>query len=223
VVVVGARLAADGVDVRRRAGWLPAGRGWGRSPRASAGDDASGCSDGGDGGSSGGAAGRAAAAPLPARRGAPAAAAPAPAPRRGPPRAPPCPPAPDAWRAAVGSAAVAAAWERLSGAVVQEFVYDSFYSYLTPDREFPAAVRGLLNAAFGEAARRARSPRLDWGKVLVGWVAARWRRPRGAVQQAARGGRARARRRRRRSRLPCALLPRPGAPSVCASSPAGTH
>jgi len=71
----------------------------------------------------------------------------------------------------VGSSVVAAAWERFSGAIIQEFIYDSWWSYLSPpDREFPAEVRWLLHHAFGEVARRARSPRVDWGSVLVRWV-----------------------------------------------------
>lgn len=72
-----------------------------------------------------------------------------------------------AWRHAVGSDEVAAAWERLSGAIMQEFIYDAWFSYLSPDREFPVEVRRLLNHAFGEVARRARSPRIDWGAAII--------------------------------------------------------
>ncbi len=67
----------------------------------------------------------------------------------------------------MGSPEVAAAWERLSAAVVQEFVYDSWWAYISPDREFPAEVRRLLRRAFGDVARRARDPRVDWGGVLI--------------------------------------------------------
>jgi len=70
------------------------------------------------------------------------------------------------WREAVGSPQVVAAWEVLSGAVVQEFIYDSWWSSLSPDVDFPAAVRGALNAAFGEVARAARG--LDVRRLLLG-------------------------------------------------------
>ena len=35
-------------------------------------------------------------------------------------------------------------------------MYDTWYSYLTPDREFPADIRRALNSVFGELAARAR-------------------------------------------------------------------
>ena len=60
------------------------------------------------------------------------------------------------WREQVGSEAVCAAWENLAGAIVQEFIYDSWYSHLTPDTQFPAEVRALLNAAFGQLSQRAK-------------------------------------------------------------------
>ena len=66
----------------------------------------------------------------------------------------------------MGSPEVVAAWEVLSGAVVQEFIYDSWWSSLSPDVDFPAAVRGALNAAFGEVARAARG--LDVRRLLLG-------------------------------------------------------
>ena len=37
-----------------------------------------------------------------------------------------------------------------------QFVYDVWYGQLTPDHDFPAEVRGVLNHAFGELAARAR-------------------------------------------------------------------
>eukprot|EP00890_Picochlorum_soloecismus_P004147 jgi/Picsp_1/4733/NSC_02102-R1_protein len=61
------------------------------------------------------------------------------------------------WREQVGSEAVCAAWENLAGAIVQEFIYDSWYSHLTPDTQFPAEVRALLNSAFGRLSQRAKS------------------------------------------------------------------
>lgn len=32
-----------------------------------------------------------------------------------------------------------------------QFLYDTWYACLTPDREFPAEVRRILNTAFGQA------------------------------------------------------------------------
>ncbi|KAG1676950.1 hypothetical protein FOA52_014826 [Chlamydomonas sp. UWO 241] len=61
----------------------------------------------------------------------------------------------DAWRAKVGSKVVEYAWDRFIGAVVQQWVYSSWYSAMTPDREFPIEVRHMLNSAFGELASRA--------------------------------------------------------------------
>lgn len=153
VLVLGARIAADGVDVRvarRRRGSAAAG--WGAPEPA-------------DGGPPHGA-GPPRDAPAPA---AAAQGRPPPDATRAPP-APPQPPRPhaDAWRAAVGDAAVAAAWERFSGAVVQEFVYDAFFAGLSPDAGVPREARRLLNGAFGQLARRARSRRIDWGGLLVG-------------------------------------------------------
>ncbi len=58
-----------------------------------------------------------------------------------PPAALPCLPAPPQW------------------------VYDAWYRHMTPDREFPAEVRGLLNHMFGELAGRARA--VDWRQVML--------------------------------------------------------
>lgn len=60
------------------------------------------------------------------------------------------------------------AWEKLCGAIVQVWVYDTWWALLSPDRDFPAEVRGLLHEAFGRLAVRAR--RLDVAGVLVRWV-----------------------------------------------------
>lgn len=46
-----------------------------------------------------------------------------------------------------------------------QFIYDSWFSQLSPDREFPSEVRWLLNHAFGQFCRRA--TRLDWIQLLV--------------------------------------------------------
>ncbi|KXZ47595.1 hypothetical protein GPECTOR_34g754 [Gonium pectorale] len=75
------------------------------------------------------------------------------------------PPEPQAWRAQVGSKVVEFAWEKLSGGIVQTWIYDVWWGMLSPDRAFPAEVRRLLNAGFGRLAERARG--LDVGGALV--------------------------------------------------------
>lgn len=45
-----------------------------------------------------------------------------------------------------------------------QFIYDTWYASLTPDKEFPADVRRLLNNAFGNLAVRSR--RLDLRAML---------------------------------------------------------
>jgi hypothetical protein len=70
----------------------------------------------------------------------------------------------DAWRKDVDSEVVANAWFSFAGHIVQEFIYDTWYSHLTPDTEFPAEVRGLFNAAFGRLAKRAKKVTF---KVLI--------------------------------------------------------
>jgi hypothetical protein len=158
-VVVGPRLLAEGLEVRPRDPFALRRRAaCGAAGSAAEGADAE-------------AQAAAAAPPDPAHAGAASAATPAPSAAAAAAAAGRAHAADGAWRAAVGSAPVAAAWERLCGAVVQEFVYDSWYAAVTPDTEFPAEVRRLLNAAFGEVARRARSQRVDWGAVLVRWAA----------------------------------------------------
>lgn len=63
---------------------------------------------------------------------------------------------PKKWRQHVRSPLVETAWEKLCGSIIQEFIYDTWYASLTPDREFPAEIRRILNHAFGQLARRAR-------------------------------------------------------------------
>jgi hypothetical protein len=46
----------------------------------------------------------------------------------------------EAWRSQVGSKVVEYAWDRLCGSLVQQWVYNTWYAALTPDREFPAEV-----------------------------------------------------------------------------------
>jgi len=62
----------------------------------------------------------------------------------------------DAWKADVGAPAVEKAWAIFGGSIVQEFIYDTWYSSLTPDKEFPASIRAMLNANFGRLAKRAK-------------------------------------------------------------------
>ena len=61
------------------------------------------------------------------------------------------------WRENVRSTVVEHAWETLCGSIVQEFIYDTWYHYLSPDKEFPAEIRRILNHAFGQLAVRART------------------------------------------------------------------
>lgn len=49
--------------------------------------------------------------------------------------------------------------------VALQFVYDAWYMSLTPDREFPAEIRRLLNEAFSEVSQRAR--KIDLRMVLI--------------------------------------------------------
>lgn len=62
----------------------------------------------------------------------------------------------DAWKKLVNAPIVESAWESFCGSIVQEWIYDTWYSLITPDREFPAEIRRLLNEAFAEIAQRAR-------------------------------------------------------------------
>lgn len=47
---------------------------------------------------------------------------------------------------------------------ISQFIYDAWYTSLTPDREFPAETRRILNTAFGTLAQRAR--RMDMRQLL---------------------------------------------------------
>lgn len=68
------------------------------------------------------------------------------------------------WRDNVRSTVVEHAWETLCGSIVQEFIYDTWYHYLSPDKEFPAEIRRILNHAFGRLSERAR--KLDLRLVM---------------------------------------------------------
>ena len=46
----------------------------------------------------------------------------------------------ESWRSQVGSKVVQYAWDKLCGSLVQQWVYNTWYAALTPDREFPAEV-----------------------------------------------------------------------------------
>jgi len=60
------------------------------------------------------------------------------------------------WRQKVQSSVVEHAWDTLCGSIVQEFIYDSWFAMLSPDREFPSEIRRLLNHGFGTLSLRAR-------------------------------------------------------------------
>jgi len=60
------------------------------------------------------------------------------------------------WRQNVQSSVVEHAWDTLCGSIVQEFIYDSWFAMLSPDREFPSEIRRLLNHSFGTLSLRAR-------------------------------------------------------------------
>jgi hypothetical protein len=57
----------------------------------------------------------------------------------------------------VGNEVVATAWEQLVLLIVQEWIYDAFWGFLSPDTTFPAEIRQLLLDVFGDVASRARS------------------------------------------------------------------
>lgn len=46
-----------------------------------------------------------------------------------------------------------------------QWVYDAWYSLITPDRDFPASIRRLLNEIFADIAQRAK--RIDLRNVLI--------------------------------------------------------
>ena len=152
----------------------------------------------------------------------------------------PSPAADAAWRAAVGEPAVIAAWEGISGGIVQEFIYDAWWGGLTPDTAFPASVRAALNSAFGELAAAARG--IDVRRValvdavdLVADHLLLFRDARAAVAGSLPGGkaawaalppaareRALARELRASGNLHPALLP-PGAAAAAGGAPCGHH
>lgn len=68
------------------------------------------------------------------------------------------------WRHLVRAPKVEDSWETLASCIVQEFVYDLWYVFITSDYEFPAAVRVVLNGAFGELALRGRA--LDLPSII---------------------------------------------------------
>lgn len=49
-----------------------------------------------------------------------------------------------------------------------QWVYDTWYMNVSPDREFPAEVRRVLNEAFGELCARVRV--LDMRALLIRWA-----------------------------------------------------
>ena len=74
----------------------------------------------------------------------------------------------DAWKKDVNSEVVSEAWFSFAGHIVQEFIYDTWYSHLTPDKEFPAEVRALLNSAFGRLAKRGKA--LNVHRLCNEWI-----------------------------------------------------
>jgi len=75
------------------------------------------------------------------------------------------PPDRDAWKKLVNAPIVESAWESFCGSIIQEWVYDAWFSMISPDREFPAEIRRLMNEAFAEIAQRAR--RVDLRALLL--------------------------------------------------------
>ena len=71
---------------------------------------------------------------------------------------------PEAWREFVKAPEVERAWERLNGAIVQYYIYEVWYCYISPDREFAGMVRSIINGAFVSLASRGRS--LDLQAIL---------------------------------------------------------
>ncbi|CAG9467049.1 unnamed protein product [Pedinophyceae sp. YPF-701] len=70
-----------------------------------------------------------------------------------------------AWRNLVNAPAVEAAWELLSDSIIQEFIYDAWWTQITDDRQLPAEARRLLNNLFGELSSRAKD--LDLRPLLL--------------------------------------------------------
>ncbi|QDZ18518.1 Phox-associated sorting nexin [Chloropicon primus] len=68
------------------------------------------------------------------------------------------------WRSLVRAPKVEESWEVFASCIVQEFIYDLWYVFITNDVEFPAVVRVILNGAFGELALRGRA--LDMPSII---------------------------------------------------------
>lgn len=64
------------------------------------------------------------------------------------------------WRRKVDSPAVEAAFESFIDLVLRDFVMDLWYSSITPDREAPELIRGLVLHALGEVSGRAKEMNL---------------------------------------------------------------
>ena len=55
------------------------------------------------------------------------------------------------------SSELADAWQQFSSLVTQEFIYDCWWSCLSPDTRFPAHVRAVLNSAFAALLHRGKA------------------------------------------------------------------
>ncbi|KAK3118459.1 hypothetical protein QOZ80_9BG0699390 [Eleusine coracana subsp. coracana] len=64
------------------------------------------------------------------------------------------------WRRKVGSPSVEAAFESFTENILRDFVVDLWYSDITPDREAPELIRGLILHALGELSIRAKEMNL---------------------------------------------------------------
>ncbi|TKV99388.1 hypothetical protein SEVIR_8G040000v4 [Setaria viridis] len=64
------------------------------------------------------------------------------------------------WRRKVGSPSVEAAFESFTENILRDFVLDLFYSDITPDREAPELIRGLILHALGEVSGRVKEMNL---------------------------------------------------------------
>ncbi|PNT64147.1 hypothetical protein BRADI_4g25047v3 [Brachypodium distachyon] len=64
------------------------------------------------------------------------------------------------WRRKVGSPSVEAAFESFIDNILRDFVMDLFYSDITPDREAPELIRGLILHALGEVSGRVKEMNL---------------------------------------------------------------
>ncbi|CAO2143352.1 unnamed protein product [Urochloa humidicola] len=64
------------------------------------------------------------------------------------------------WRRKVGSPSVEAAFESFTENILRDFVLDLWYSDITPDREAPELIRGLILHALGELSGRVKEMNL---------------------------------------------------------------